>query len=103
MSHHFKNDGRLLPFSPALGQALVAAEAAHRASLEVLRDAICAYVEDLRDKGIPSHDIAGALRHRMAGLQASDGIATFGADARGIVDDLVASCLDGRDYETRAR
>jgi hypothetical protein len=52
-------------------------------------------VKNLRDQGIPGDDIAGALRHRLADLRSSDGIGTMGADARGIVDSMIASCLDG--------
>ena len=103
MSHHFKDDGRPFPFSPALRQALITADGAHRASLEVLRDAICAYVEDLRDQGIPAQDIVGALRHRVADLDSSDGMARLGSGARGIVDEMVESCLEGGEYESSAR
>lgn len=94
MSHSFYGDGKHFPLSPALHQAFLGANAAHRASLDVLRDAICEYVEDLRDQGIPSPDIATALRHRVAELQSSGGITTLGVKAHGIVDALLASCLE---------
>jgi hypothetical protein len=94
MWHSSHGDGKRFPFSPALHQAFIGANAAHRASLDVLRDAICEYVEDLRDQGVPSPDIATALRHRVAELQSSGGITSLGVRTHGIVDALVASCLE---------
>jgi hypothetical protein len=94
MSNSFKDDGKRFPFSPALRQAFVTADAAHRASLDVLRDAICEYVDDLREQGVPHPQIAVALRRRAADLQQSAGTVRLGPHTNGIVDEMVESCLN---------
>lgn len=93
MSRPFKDDGKRFPFSPALRQALSAANTSHRASLEVLRDAICEYVGELKDQGVPPVRIVGALRLRVAELGLGDGIGRL-VQSDGILDEMVASCLD---------
>jgi hypothetical protein len=94
MPHSSSGDGKSFPFSLALRHALVSADAAHRASLDVLRDAICEYVEDLRDQGVSVDDIAGAIRRRVVDFQSAGGIAALRVGVDGIVDDIVTSCLD---------
>ena len=94
MSHTFHSEGKGLPLSPALHHALISADAQHRASLDVLRDAICEYVDDLRGQGVPTHNIAGAILRRVAELRSSGVTATLAARVDGIVDEMVASCLE---------
>ena len=99
MSNFCEDDGTRFTLSPALRRALTAANAAHGASLEALQDAICEYVEDLRTQGVPTLEIAGALRHRLGDFHSSNGRATAGVEARRIVDDMVSFCLDGGQSE----
>jgi hypothetical protein len=94
MSHSSSGNAKGHPFSPALRQALLSANGEHRASLEVLRDAICEYVEDLRDRGVATQDIASAIRHRVIDLRASGDMAAPPVLVDGIVDEMVASCLE---------
>jgi hypothetical protein len=90
----FADDGKRFPFSPALRQAFSAADASHRASLIVLRDAICDYVEHLRDRGASSEDIVSAIRHRVGELRSSGAVTSDRVLMDGIVDKMVRSCLD---------
>jgi hypothetical protein len=94
MSPPFTDDGKQFPFSPALRAALHGAHASHRATLDVLRDAICEYVEDLRDRGASPKDIASAIRHRVGELRASGTVTTNRVLMDGLVDEMVQSCLD---------
>jgi hypothetical protein len=73
---------------------LISVRAQHRASLAVLQDAICQYVEDLRDRGVTPHDIASAVRHRVIDLRSSGDLPAPGILVDGIVDEMVQSCLD---------
>jgi hypothetical protein len=95
MSHSYGGDGKGVPFSPALHQALISADAMHRASLDVLRDAICEYVDDLRGRGVASPEIASAIRRRVTDLGSAGGVDAVALRLEGIVDEMVASCLDG--------
>src|SRR5687768_8664993 len=94
MAHSSGGDGKGHPFSPALHHALISADAQHRASLEVLRDAICEYVEDLRGRGVPLHDIASVIRYRVTNLQSSGDLDGPGTLVHGLVDEMVESCLE---------
>ncbi|HJR65522.1 MAG TPA: hypothetical protein VJ802_03775 [Gemmatimonadaceae bacterium] len=94
MSHPFGGDGKGHPISPALRQALRSADAQHRASLEALRDAVCEYVDDLRDRGVASGDIAAAIRQRVTDLRSSGEMTGPGILADGLVDEMVNSCLE---------
>ena len=94
MPHSFGGDGRGHPFSPALRQALMSADGQHRASLEILRDAICEYVEDLQGRGVNSDEIANAIRHRVGVLRSSGDLVSTGLVLDGLVDEMVASCLE---------
>ena len=93
MSHTSNGDGKGKPFSAALRQALIAADAKHSTSLDVLRLAICNYVEDLRARGVPTHDITSAIRRRVTTLQSSGSAVATGSLMDGIIDEMVASCL----------
>jgi hypothetical protein len=93
MSPLFTDDGKHFPFSPALREALNGADAAHRASLDVLRDAICEYVEDLRARGASTKDIASAIRHRVGELRSTGTVTTDRVLMDGLVDEMVRSCL----------
>jgi hypothetical protein len=95
MSNSFQDHGQGFPFSSALRHAFIAADVAHSASLEVLRDAICEYVEELREQGVSPQHIAVALRRRAADLQQGEGTVGLGVYTGGIVDEMVESCLDG--------
>jgi hypothetical protein len=86
-------DGGSGPLSPALRQALIIAVAQHRASLDALRDAVCAYVEDLRARGMAAPDIAGALRDRVAELRAANRMAAPEAPDDVLLDQLVDWCV----------
>lgn len=99
MSNFYEDDGTRSTLSPALRRAFTAANAAHGASLEALQDAVCEYVEDPREQGVPTLEIAGALRHRLGDLHSSNGGATAGVDAHRIVDHMVSFCLDGGQSE----
>lgn len=94
MSHFSSGDGRAFSLSPALHYALISADAQHRASLDVLREAICEYVEDLREQGMPRHEVANAIRRRVTEMRSSGVTAPLAARVDGIVDELVASCLE---------
>jgi hypothetical protein len=94
MSHSFRRDGKGYRISPALRQALTLADAEHRASLDVLRDAICEYVEDLREQGVPAHEITGVIQGRIVELRSSSESNHAGPRMDGIVDEMVMSCLD---------
>ena len=94
MAHSFDGDGKGHPLSPALRLALISADAQHRASLEILRDAICEYVEDLQGRGVESDEIANAIRHRVGDLRSSGDLVGRGLMVDGLVDAMVASCLE---------
>ena len=94
MSHSFAGDGKGYPFSPALRLALLSADGRHRASLEVLRDAICEYVEDLLSRGVATHDIASAIWHRVTDLRSSGDMVAPTVLVDGIVNEMIASCLE---------
>ena len=94
MSHSANGGGQGHPISPALRQALRSADAQHRASLEALRDAICEYVDDLRDRGVESREIVTAIHHRVTDLRSSGAITGPGILVDGIVDEMVNSCLE---------
>jgi hypothetical protein len=73
----------------------MSADAKHRASLDVLRDAICAYVDDLRGRGVTLPEIASAIRRRLTDLRSASAADAGALRLDGIVDEMVASCLDG--------
>jgi hypothetical protein len=73
----------------------MSADAKHRASLEVLRTAICEYVEDLQDQGMHVRDVATAIRRRIGELRSSSAANPDTIKLDGVVDEMVAACLDG--------
>ena len=102
--HPFANDrdGGSVPLSPALRQALTAAAAKHHASLDALRDAVCAYVEGLHALGVPVPDIAGAVRRRVAELRAAGRMAAPDASDDTLLDQIVDWCM-GAGTSTRSQ
>lgn len=94
MSHSSGEAGKGFPLSPVLRHALTSADAKHRASLDVLRTAICEYVEDLQHQGRHAGDVATAIRRRIADLRSADEAAGGGGKVDGLVDDMIASCLE---------
>jgi hypothetical protein len=96
MSGSFRiGDDARFAIPPPLQHALAAADARHRASLDRLRDAICAYITDLRGQGVPAGHIATAVRRRVAQVRASGLMVAAGAPDDLLLDQIMRSCLDG--------
>jgi hypothetical protein len=87
-------DDGAFPLSEALRAALIAADAEHRASLEALRAAVCAYVEDLRGQGVSAAEIVRSVRGRVAVLRTAGRMAAPVAPGDALLDQIVAWCLE---------
>jgi len=94
MLDSFHGDGQRHPISPALRTALLSADAEHRASLEVLRDAICEYVDHLREQGVPWNDIGHAIQSRIAELRFAGAPPAVAGRLDGVLDEMIASCVE---------
>ena len=94
MADSFHGDSNGHPISPALRTALLSANAEHRASLEVLRDAICEYVGHLREQGVPWNYIGHAIQSRIAELRSGAAAPAVAGRLDGVVDEIIASCLE---------
>ena len=67
----------------------------HRDSLDMLRDAICAFAVDLHGKGMPTAEIATTVRDVVSELRASgERLAMELAEADATLDQTVAWCLE---------
>ena len=78
-----------------LRAALRAALWTHRESLDTLRDAICAFTVDLHGKGVPTAQIAAAVRDVVSELTASgERLAAELAHADPGLDQTVRWCLE---------
>jgi hypothetical protein len=79
----------------SLRASLRAALWTHRDSLDRLRDAICAFSVDLRDKGMPTAEIAATVRAVVSELRDSgEQLAAQLADADPSLDQTVTWCLE---------
>jgi len=79
----------------SLRASLRAALWTHRGSLDTLRDAICAFTVDLHDKGVPTAEIAAAVRTVVSELRASgEPLAAELAEGDPSLDQTVAWCLE---------
>ena len=87
------DDGNF-PLPDSLRAALMAADAEHRASLNALRDAICAYVEDLRGQGVSGAEIARSLRGRVAAFRPAGQMAAPVPPGDPLLDQITAWCLE---------
>lgn len=88
-----------------LRAALRAALWTHRDSLDTLRDAICAFTVDLDAKGVPTAQIAAAVRDVVSELRASgERLAAELAEADPGLDQTVKWCLEfGAGPQSRAQ
>ena len=87
-------DDGAFPLPESLRAALIAANAEHRASLEALREAVCAYVEDLRARGVSAAEIVRSVRGRVAALRMRGRMAGPVAPGDPLLDQVVAWCLE---------
>ena len=79
----------------SLRASLRAALWTHRESLDTLRDAICAFAVDLQGRGVPTTEIAAAVRDVVSELRASgEHLAAELADADPSLDQTVRWCLE---------
>ena len=79
----------------SLRASLRAALWTHRDSLDTLRDAICAFAVDLQGKGMPTAEIAAAVRDVVSELRASgEPLAAELAEADPSLDQTVRWCLE---------
>jgi hypothetical protein len=79
----------------SLRASLRAALWTHRGSLDALRDAICAFAVDLRDKGMSTPEIAATVRAAVSELRASgEKLAAELAEADPSLDQTVTWCLE---------
>ena len=79
----------------SLRASLRAALWTHRESLDTLRDAICAFAFDLQDKGVPTTEIAAAVRDVVSELRAAgERLAAELAEADPTLDQTVKWCLE---------
>ena len=88
------DDDASFPLPDSLRAALIAADAEHRASLDALGQAICAYVEDLQGRGVSAGEIARSIRARVAAMRTAGRIAAPAAPGDPLLDQIVAWCLE---------
>ena len=82
------------PLPDSLRAALVAADTEHRASLKGLREAICAYVEELRGQGVSAAEVVRSVRGRVAAVRTAGRMADAVALGDPLLDQIVAWCLE---------
>ena len=70
MNSSWKNDGPPPPILPHLRDAFESAREGHQRSLDALRDALCAYVDELRHRGADTDDVERAVREQFATMEA---------------------------------
>lgn len=79
----------------SLRASLRAALWTHRDSLDTLRDAICAFAVDLQRKGMPTTEIAAAVRDVVSEMRASgERLAAELAEADPSLDQTVKWCFE---------
>lgn len=91
MSSKWK-DGSPVPILPHLRDAFEAARMGHERSLDLLRAAVCAYVDELRHRGADADDVQQAVREQFAAME---GVASEETDANwrsDLIDAMLASC-----------
>lgn len=69
MSSNWKDSGPPPPILPHLRDAFDAAREGHQGSLDALRDAVCAYVDELRHRGADDEDVVRAVREQFATME----------------------------------
>ena len=70
MPSSWKNDGPPPPILPHLRDAFGAAREDHQHSLDALRIALCAYVDELRHRGADADDVLRVVREQFASIDA---------------------------------
>ena len=91
ISSNWKNDGPPPPILPHLRDAFGAAREGHQRSLDALRDAVCAYVDELRHRGADAEDVERAVREQFDAMEADgpDEAAQWRTD---LIDAILESC-----------
>jgi hypothetical protein len=70
VSSNWRNDGPPPPILPHLRDAFGAARIGYQHSLDALRDAVCAYADELRHRGADADDVAVAVREQFEEMEA---------------------------------
>ena len=93
MSSNWKNDGPPPLILPHLRDAFDAAREGHQRSLDLLRDALCAYVEELRNRGADAEDVGRAVREQFVTMEAGAPDPTLLLWRANLIDAMIASCV----------